>query len=594
MVNPITICPCLLPRCAARAATTSTVRRLHTSIIALRDPPQFKPSDRARPNRSKFRQERPTDAVRESKYASTPGRQERTTSRKLIDEREIDTAKPAKSENAFSVMEYLQQQQQHGKNRNQPTRDQSKDHVPRYPFHEYSIHPGLKEGIASYFSSSASIPLPAPIQALVLQQTVGSAQKPLNVRPGQADQPKRILLGSSTGSGKTLAYLLPLLHFLKKTDTGARSSNEESSEAQQLVPRAIVICPTHELTRQLTGVAKAFSHGIKLSVRGMSSTSSGMTRFGHVDVLFGTGRGIAKGLENGWIAKQQVEWIVVDEADVLFGPQFEEETQQIVDIITKQREEGSLPAPSIILSTATVPPSLISHTKTHMPDIQKILSPTLHKLPSKLKTNFVPWSGSGNKLADVAHEVKRMFAADAAERRMAEDTQGRKLEKAKMLIFCNAPHKVQALQKVLADKGVPAHAINGDADERIRGSNGVLDQFLLKPGQTESSAKPGRSEDHTKSPRVLITTSLLSRGLDFAPSVKHVLLIDEPRDILDFMHRAGRTGRAGQQGTVTIFGSGASGKYGRTVAQAEGLKRWKSGTRLGNDLKQITRGKAFA
>jgi ATP-dependent RNA helicase MRH4 len=223
--------------------------------------------------------------------------------------------------------------------------------------------------------------------------------------------------------------------------------------------------------------------------------------------------------------------------------------------------------------------------------MQKLLSPTLHRLPPKLKTSFVPWSGSGNKLADVVHEVKRMVAADAAERRMIEDTQGTKPTKAKMLIFCNAPYKVKQLQKVLADKGVPNHAISGDADERIRGSNGVLDQFLLKPGQPEAATAP--SEDQ-KSPRVLITTSLLSRGLDFAPSVKHVLLIDEPRDILDFMHRAGRTGRAGQQGTVTIFGSGASGNYGRTVAQAEGLKRWKSGTKLGKELRQISKRKEFA
>lgn len=182
-----------------------------------------------------------------------------------------------------------------------------------------------------------------------------------------------------------------------------------------------------------------------------------------------------------------------------------------------------------------------------------------------------------------------MVAADAAERRMIEDTQGGRPTKAKMLIFCNAPYKVKQLQKVLADKGVPNHAISGDADERVRGSNGVLDQFLLKPGQPEAT-----SAGDDKSPRVLITTSLLSRGLDFAPSVKHVLLIDEPRDILDFMHRAGRTGRAGQQGTVTIFGSGASGNYGRTVAQAEGLKRWKSGTKLGKELRQISKKKEFA
>jgi ATP-dependent RNA helicase MRH4 len=274
------------------------------------------------------------------------------------------------------------------------------------------------------------------------------------------------------------------------------------------------------------------------------------------------------------------------------GPQFQEETQGIIDSIKERRDELSLPAPSVILSTATVPPSLLSHVKTHMPDIQKLMSPTLHRLPSKLKTNFVPWSGSGNKLADVAHEVKRMFAADAAERRMIEDTQGQKPTKAKMLIFCNAPYKVKALQKVLSDKGVPNHAISGDTEERIRGSNGVLDQFLLKPGQPESTS--ASTDDPAKYPRVLITTSLLSRGLDFAPSVKHVLLIDEPRDILDFMHRAGRTGRAGQQGTVTIFGSGASGNYGRSAAQAEGLKRWKTGTKLGQELKQISKRKAFA
>lgn len=246
--------------------------------------------------------------------AGAPHRQERTTSRKLIDEREIQppgTARP----DQFSVMEYLQQQKQQSTSRGPPVKEQ----VPRYPFSEYSIHSGLKDGIASYFAMIPNMPLPTPIQALSLQHTVGSAQKPLNVRPGQADQPKHLLLGSSTGSGKTLAYLLPLLHFLKKTDTGLRSSNADSEEASQIVPRALVICPTHELTRQLTGVAKALTHQAKLSVRGMSSTSSGMTRFGHVDVLLGTSRAISKGVEKDWIAKQQIEWVVIDEADVLLG-----------------------------------------------------------------------------------------------------------------------------------------------------------------------------------------------------------------------------------------------------------------------------------
>jgi ATP-dependent RNA helicase MRH4 len=212
-------------------------------------------------------------------------------------------------------MEYLQQQKQQSAVRSPAAKEQ----IARYPFSEYSLHPGLKEGIASYFSATPTMPLPTPIQAMSLQHTVGSAQKPLNVRPGQAEQPRQLLLASSTGSGKTLAYLVPVLHFLKKTDTGARSSNAESAEASQILPRALVICPTHELTRQLTGVAKALAHGARLSVRGMSSTASGMTRFGNVDVLVGTSRAIAKGLDKEWIARQGVEWVVVDEADVLLG-----------------------------------------------------------------------------------------------------------------------------------------------------------------------------------------------------------------------------------------------------------------------------------
>jgi ATP-dependent RNA helicase MRH4 len=54
----------------------------------------------------------------------------------------------------------------------------------------------------------------------------------------------------------------------------------------------------------------------------------------------------------------------------------------------------------------------------------------------------------------------------------------------------------------------------------------------------------------------MITTSLLSRGLDFDPSIKHVFIVDEPRNMIDFLHRAGRSGRAGQTGRVVIFGKG--------------------------------------
>jgi len=65
---------------------------------------------------------------------------------------------------------------------------------------------------------------------------------------------------------------------------------------------------------------------------------------------------------------------------------------------------------------------------------------------------------------------------------------------------------------------------------------------------------PADFKDPKKTPHVIITTSLLSRGLDFAPDIKHVFIVDEPRNMIDFLHRAGRSGRAGQKGRVVVFG----------------------------------------
>ena len=189
-----------------------------------------------------------------------------------------------------------------------------KESIPTSPFSEYSLNPTLKDGLSKFFASpedpTAEPPLPTPIQHLSLQHFVGSKNRPLNRKPGRREH-HQVLLGSDTGSGKTLAYLLPLLHALKRTDKGialapsggqgkggelpyvdflddvpgssnSASSGEVKSETidNPTIPRSLIISPTHELTRQLTRTAKSFSHGIKLSVQGMSSTASGTLKPG--------------------------------------------------------------------------------------------------------------------------------------------------------------------------------------------------------------------------------------------------------------------------------------------------------------------------
>lgn len=188
------------------------------------------------------------------------------------------------------------------------------------------------------------------------------------------------ILGAETGSGKTLAYLLPMLHHLKATDQYIAPETEESRSMDTapdflrpatthttygpLAPRGLVLAPTHELTRQITAVVKSLCHELKLSSTGGSSTKIGVTKEGDVDVFAATGGTVRRmlrlkrdgeeieewdvktrarrreadeeeGLEvedeaevdnTGRVREQKlrlrldrVEWIVIDEADVMLG-----------------------------------------------------------------------------------------------------------------------------------------------------------------------------------------------------------------------------------------------------------------------------------
>jgi ATP-dependent RNA helicase MRH4 len=175
------------------------------------------------------------------------------------------------------------------------------------------MNPRLKEGVSHFFGADATTPLPTPIQALSLQHFVGSAKQPLNRKPGAETERHEVLLGSETGSGKTLAYLLPLLHNLKKTATPI------AEDQHPILPRSIVLVPTHELARQITQTAKQLSHQIKLRVRGFSSTESGNVEHGVVDVLVATLGRFARAVDRGYVSPERLEWVVVDEADVLLG-----------------------------------------------------------------------------------------------------------------------------------------------------------------------------------------------------------------------------------------------------------------------------------
>ncbi|KAJ7867485.1 P-loop containing nucleoside triphosphate hydrolase protein [Mycena olivaceomarginata] len=308
----------------------------------------------------------------------------------------------------------------------------------------------------------------------------------------------------------------------------------------------------------------------------------------------------------------EVEWVVVDEADVL-----SETTRMLLADIAKARGREvpfiSLPvgllAPTpkpepprqthqsaitplnypfnFLVTSATIPHSLSAYLNAYHPALQRLVSPNLHRLPKSLKTEYVSWTG-GSKNADIERRLRKVLG-----------------DMSKVLIFCNKNNKVDELGTFLDDKGIKNVQLSGRSPNRKRGSNAHLEGFIkprkgkakekrvddwsaswvadedadaakeARPATTTVAIKPKGApralvpllkqgmppppviNDPMNVPHVMITTSLLSRGLDFSPNIKYVFIIDEPRNMIDFLHRAGRTARAGANGRVVIFGKTA-------------------------------------
>ncbi|KAG6334763.1 hypothetical protein ID866_4329 [Astraeus odoratus] len=510
--------------------------------------------------------------------------------------------------------------------------------------------PGLLQCLRELIGANAK---PTAIQALSLKHLFKG-------RVSEAEWTE-CLLASETGSGKSIAYLLPLLQDLKRRESGdirlIGSSRKPSSKP--LNPRALVLAPTHELSRQLAGFAKKLSHVIKLRVMCASrannpsiakekGTASKMKRLMEtldtggggeiiipgggrssrpVDLLVGTpmkllelerGRGwnweqrareralrinsenrleqdAADTVDLGrkfWVDEPQmglesVEWVVVDEADVLFDPDFQEATRTLLADIAAARgrpvpltpltalasagTEETTPQISypfnFLLTSATIPTSLSNYLSAHHPTLTRLASPRLHHLPRALVTEHASWTG-GNKDADIERRIRRVWAEDALVHAKTALGGSGPVKLSKIIVFCNKRRKVEELGGFLDSRGIKCVALTGSAESRQLGSNHHLDGFLRQNSSPSPASRPApaaSSSDSAVTPHVLVTTSLLSRGLDFSPDIKHVFIVDEPRNMIDFLHRAGRTGRAGETGKVVIFGRSKGRGSGRTL-----------------------------
>jgi len=308
---------------------------------------------------------------------------------------------------------------------------------------------------------------------------------------------RRDVLGiAQTGTGKTAAFVLPMLTMLEKGRARAR------------MPRTLIVEPTRELAAQVKEQFDKYGAGQKLNVAlligGVSFGDQDTKLTRGVDVLIATPGRLLDHTERGGLLLTGVELLVIDEADRMLDMGFIPDIERICKMIPFTRQT--------LFFTATMPPEIARITETF-----------LHN-PARIEVS---------RPATTAEGVAQFQIAVGREPHEKRDTLRRLLRDAKDLqnaiIFCNRKREVALLYKSLQKHGFAVGALHGDMDQSAR--TAALDQF--RKGEIP----------------LLVASDVAARGLDI-PITSHVFNFDVPHHADDYVHRIGRTGRAGRPGTA--------------------------------------------
>jgi superfamily II DNA/RNA helicase len=282
----------------------------------------------------------------------------------------------------------------------------------------------------------------------------------------------------------------------------------EKGRARARMPRTLILEPTRELAAQVKEQFDKYGAGQKLNVAlvigGVSFGDQDTKLTRGVDVLIATPGRLLDHTERGGLLLTGVELLVIDEADRMLDMGFIPDIERICKMIPFTRQT--------LFFTATMPPEIARITETF-----------LHN-PAKIEVS---------RPATTAVGVSQFQVSVGREPHDKRDTLRRLLRDAKDLqnaiIFCNRKREVALLYKSLQKHGFAVGALHGDMDQSAR--TAALDQF--RKGEIP----------------LLVASDVAARGLDI-PITSHVFNFDVPHHADDYVHRIGRTGRAGRPGTA--------------------------------------------
>jgi len=301
---------------------------------------------------------------------------------------------------------------------------------------------------------------------------------------------KDVLAQSKTGTGKTAAFALPMLHNL----------DPENPHIQGLV-----VAPTRELANQ---VANAIYHygkevGVRvIAIYGGQSYSRQLRKLENgVNIVVGTPGRLLDLIGQGKVDLRQVNTVILDEADEMLSMGFIEDIEAILSHTPESRQTA--------LFSATIPPRILQTAKSYMRNAE-----TVRIQNKELTVNTIDQRYYLVNPEDKLAALTRLFEVEPVSR---------------ALIFTRTRMDTGDLANELIRRGFPAEAINGDLSQDIRTK--VLERF--RQGQIT----------------VLVATDVAARGLDI-DDISHVFNFDLPHELESYVHRIGRTGRAGKDGVA--------------------------------------------
>lgn len=321
---------------------------------------------------------------------------------------------------------------------------------------------------------------------------------------------KDVIAQSQTGTGKTLAFLLPILERLRNSAPHVQ---------------ALIVTPTRELTLQIRDEAAKLANLLNinvLAVYGGKDVDEQIRKLrGQPHLVIGTPGRLLDHVRRKTLVLSGVTKLVLDEADQMLHMGFLEEVEEVIQLTSPKRQT--------LLFSATMPPKVRSLAARYMTKPADIHVQTANVTLDEIKQIMIelPEAAKLDKLCSLIDEYQPYLA----------------------MIFCHTKERVKTLNTALIQRGYKVDELHGDLSQAKRTQ--VMKRF--------SEAKL----------QLLVATDIAARGLDIE-GVTHVFSYDIPHDTESYIHRIGRTGRAGETGTAITFIAPGEHMYLRLIEHGIG------------------------